>query len=104
MQVPGLGIAGIVDGVSVAVGNVEWLTSNGVHVPHTADTATPSQVGTTRVFVAAGGAMCGHIDLVDRVRPGAREALSALQQQGIRTIMLTGALTLSSHFPLHRGY
>ena len=90
-QVPGLGIAGVVGGTAVAVGNVDWLSSNGVEVPQSAASTLPTDPGATRVFVTAGGNIRGHIDLVDRVRPGAVEALKALQQHGMRTVMLTGA-------------
>ena len=46
-QVPGLGIAGVVGGTAVAVGNVDWLSSNGVEVPQSAASTLPTDPGAT---------------------------------------------------------
>lgn len=91
MQEPGSGITGIVGTQRVTVGTPEWLAANGATPAHgdSLRDATPAP-GVTRVFVAVDGATCGHIDLVDSIRPGAREALAALRERGMRTIMLTG--------------
>ena len=46
--------------------------------------------GKTPMFVALDGRMLGVIGVADAIKPGAREAVSALKELGIRTVMLTG--------------
>ena len=70
----------------MSVGTPEWLAANGA----AAHVDAPPAPGATRIYVAIDGAACGHIDLVDSIRPGAREALAALRERGMRTVMLTG--------------
>jgi len=67
----------------VEVGNAAWMRECGVAVD-----AEPSHA--TRVFVAADGAFVGAIELADRVREHAREALDALRAQGVAPILVTG--------------
>jgi Cu2+-exporting ATPase len=95
IQEAGLGIRGIVDGRAVAVGTREWLWAQGVPVgPGGGEEAGP---GTTRVFVAVDGRACGHIDLRDQVRTDAAATVRALQDRGIRTILLSGDQPGAAH-------
>ena len=67
----------------VEVGSAAWMRECGV----SAD-VPPSQA--TRVFVAADGAFVGTIELADRLREHAREALDALRAQGVAPTLVTG--------------
>jgi Cd2+/Zn2+-exporting ATPase len=78
----GLGVSALVDGIHVQAGNGRLMASLGLNVP---------EISGTVVHVAAGGAYLGAITLSDLPKAGAKEALSALKQAGVRrTLMLTG--------------
>lgn len=89
MQEPGSGISGVVEGHEVAVGNEGWMKS-------VTGSSTPSNFladlrpGATRIFVAVDREYCGHLDLVDELRPTVVATLAALHDQGLTTLMLTG--------------
>ena len=83
-EISGHGVTALVDGVRVAVGSERLMAREGVAHPACED------VGTV-VHVAVGGAYAGHILISDRMKPGAKEAVTALRRAGIRrTVMLTG--------------
>ena len=48
------------------------------------------EAAATVVFVAAGGVLAGLIAIADPIKPSAAEAVSALKDQGLRLVMLTG--------------
>ena len=85
--VPGRGIAAVVDGVTILVGNRGLLSDHGTEVPlnfpASADTSS-------EVFVARNGRLLGAIVIADTVRPEARRAIEALNGMGIRSVLLTG--------------
>lgn len=82
---PGRGIAALVSGTTVLVGNAAWLSENGVELGPDA-----LQLLGAHVLVASGGKLLGWIEVADRIRPEAGEAMSRLRRMGIRTILLTG--------------
>lgn len=85
-QIQARGVKAIVEGKSVLVGNRAHLSENGVPLD-----AAEERGGETPVHVAIDGALAGVIFIADTVRPGAREALAALKQSGVkRIVMLTG--------------
>lgn len=114
MQEPGSGVLGVVDGVRVAVGTLEWLQRQGATVTDSeriTDTMdgpvagggdgpsssgrlalAPSGVGSShsRVFVSVGSELVGAIDVQDSVRGDAAGTIELLHAQGIRTVMLSG--------------
>ncbi|WP_374139565.1 HAD-IC family P-type ATPase, partial [Sphingomonas sp.] len=68
------------------VGNPALLRENGVPITEVLEDA-----GRTPVHVAVDGTLVGVIYIADMLRPGAREALAALKQSGVkRVVMLTG--------------
>lgn len=80
----GSGVSAKVDGVSVLVGNQNWLEKAGI-VPMEAN--TPGTV----VHVAVDGNYCGYILVTDMLKPNAHSAIRKLKQSGIKkTVMLTG--------------
>ena len=83
-EISGHGVTALVDGVRVAVGSERLMAREGVAHPSCEDAGTV-------VHVAVGGAYAGHILINDRMKPGAKEAVTALRRAGIRrTVMLTG--------------
>jgi Cd2+/Zn2+-exporting ATPase/Cu+-exporting ATPase len=84
---PGRGIAAQVDGATVLVGNTALMIERGVTVPAS---LTHDKMATSDVFVARAGQILGLIAVADTVRPEAREAIDALNEMGLRTVLLTG--------------
>jgi len=84
---PGRGITALVDGATVVVGNAALMQDRGIAVPsslrHDAEAASD-------VFVARNSQILGVIAVSDTVRPDAKGAVEALNEMGIRTILLTG--------------
>ena len=83
-EISGRGVAAVVDGDPVCVGNDKWMEETGVkwHPCH--------RVGTT-VHVSIGGQYAGHLVISDEVKPDARNAIEALRAQNVKkTVMLTG--------------
>ena len=80
----GCGVTARVDGTAVAAGNDKLMRRLGVDCPEC------HQAGTI-VHLAVDGAYAGHIVVSDVVKPGSRQAISALRSAGVdKTVMLTG--------------
>jgi Zn2+/Cd2+-exporting ATPase len=85
-EVRGRGVKANIAGQSVYVGNALLLEENGITVP----TDEAEGCG-TRIYVAVDQILVGSLDLGDRLRPGAKEAIDRLKASGIkRVVMLTG--------------
>ena len=84
---PGRGIAAVVGGEQMLVGNRALMTEHHVLVPEmaAADLGAASQI-----FVARNGQFLGQITVADTVRPEAKGAIEALSRMGMRVILLTG--------------
>ncbi len=83
-EVAGKGVAAIINGREVCVGNSSFMEDLGVkwHPCH--------KVGTT-IHVAIDKDYKGHIVISDEIKPGAKEAIAKLKEAGIKkTVMLTG--------------
>ena len=83
----GRGVAAVVEGVQVRVGNYRFLEEQGVETKMTGEPAPP---GTMQVFVGVEDRLRGVLYLRDRLRPTAREAISRLRQQGIDVALISG--------------
>ena len=84
---PGIGIASVINGSTVIVGNRALMAEHRVDVPHNfAATANPS----SRLMVARDGRFLGSVAIADIVRPEARSAIESFGRMGIRSILLTG--------------
>ncbi|MCQ8242319.1 heavy metal translocating P-type ATPase [Rhizosaccharibacter radicis] len=89
--VPGLGVAGVVDGHAMLAGTAEWLESRGVDVaPLSAVVAEALANGDSPILVSMDGRAAGSFSVVDRVRPGAAPALRILRDRGVRLAMISG--------------
>ena len=88
---PGRGVTGTVGSRPVEVGRPSWIARDR-SVPKTvaAARADGESQGQTVVLVAVDGAVCGAIAVADAVKDTAAEAVAALHQRGLRTVLLTG--------------
>ncbi len=84
---PGRGITAHVDGVIVLVGNAALMQERNITVPLS---LRQDREAASNVLVARDGQLLGVIAISDTVRPEARGAIDALNQLGVRTILLTG--------------
>ena len=89
--VRGKGVKALVGGSRLIVGNGTFMAENGV------DTSTVSETirrlereAKTTMIVAVDGKVSGIIGLQDVLKPGAGEAVAALERMGIVTVMVTG--------------
>ena len=83
-EISGNGVTAVFDGKSVAAGNARLMSSLGIEVP-------PCNEPGTLVHVAVNGTYCGVILISDKLKDGAKNAIAALKQSGIKkTVMLTG--------------
>ena len=83
-ELTGRGIEANVCGRRVLVGNAALMTSNGI-------TPKPPTEHATIVHVAADGIYGGYIVIDDRIKDGAKQAVSDLYRLGVEsTVMLTG--------------
>ena len=92
-SITGKGVAGVVDGRTVAVGNAALLADLGLGPSADALTARADDLrrnGETVMFVAIDGAAAGLIGVADPVKATTGEAIRALHAEGLRIVMLTG--------------
>lgn len=83
-EIGGNGITAVIDGKEVAAGNAKLMKRLGIEYKDC------HHVGTI-VHLAIDGIYAGHILISDRIKPHAKEAITALKKCGVKkTIMLTG--------------
>jgi len=98
-NIPGRGVAGVVDGHVMAVGTEAFLSAEGVAVDELVDAAEAAgRTGGTPSFVAIDGLLAGLLVIRDQVAPNARQVVSELKSLGIRVVMLTGDRASTAHF------
>ena len=88
---PGRGVAGEVGERPVALGSAAFLAELGVpagDLPARAEALRAE--GGTVVLVAVDGRPAGLIEVADPLKPGAAEAVRALQADGVHLVMVTG--------------
>ena len=93
--VPGRGTLGTVDGQDYKIGSLRWLETLGVDLDPwlTLASRLQQQGATVSALVAdssQGPYLCALFAFGDEPKPGAKEALAALRQRGIRTVMISG--------------
>ncbi len=88
---PGRGVTGTVDGRRIEVGRPRWVARDRI-APETVVAARRSaeSEGQTVVLVAVDGEVCAAIAVSDAVKDSAAEAVAALHQRGLKTVLLTG--------------
>lgn len=86
---PGTGVAGVVDGAAVEVGNPRHLAA-GLPAELAGELDELEAAGMTVVALSVDGAAAGVIGVRDNLRAEAAEAVAALRAAGIGVTMLTG--------------
>ncbi|MFZ5894716.1 MAG: heavy metal translocating P-type ATPase [Myxococcota bacterium] len=90
-SITGQGVRGEVDGKVVALGNRALMQSLGVEPGELIERAEQLRAdGQTVMFVAVDGRPAGLVGVADPIKETAAEAVSALHQEGVRIVMLTG--------------
>lgn len=79
-EIAGHGIEFILDGKKVRVGNEKFVGID----------TTNQSAGVTMVYVSQEERLIGSIELKDKVKSGAKEAVSSIKEQGIEVHMFTG--------------
>ena len=83
-EVAGRGLQALVEGWQVIVGNAAWMRENGVEPQ---EPALPGAL----IHVARDGRYAGYIQITDRLKPGAKEAIAQLKALGVsRIAVLSG--------------
>lgn len=87
----GNGVEAEVDGRRVIVGTYRMLETRGVSLRRLSDEAQRLRSqAKTAIFVAVDGRAAGVIAVADRVKPGSRDALTALREMGMDLVLITG--------------
>ena len=90
-QVPGEGVAALVDDRPSCAGNLRMMEARNVAAGAFAEEARrQADEGKTPLFFAQDGELLGVIAVADTVKPSSAAALAELKAMGIRTVMLTG--------------
>ncbi|MFZ9518466.1 MAG: heavy metal translocating P-type ATPase [Ilumatobacteraceae bacterium] len=91
-NLPGMGTAGLVDGVSVLVGNETLMRRKLVLIPAAMNDAlvTARDNGNIGVLVSVNGAVMGVCVVADRPKANSAAAIASLRELGLRPILLTG--------------
>lgn len=93
----GKGVTGKIDGRTVLVGNRLLMASASIDTAGF-DTHADElrEDGATVIFAAVDGKICGLLAIADPVKLTTQAAISALQKEGIRVVMLTGDNRISA--------
>jgi len=93
----GKGVTGKIEGHTVLVGNRLLMASESVD---TADFDAQAnelrEDGATVIFASVDGRICGLLAIADPIKLTTQAAISALQKEGIRVVMLTGDNRISA--------
>jgi P-type Cu+ transporter len=91
VALPGLGIEASVGGKKIMLGNLRLMKERGISLNGLGEKADKLfSEGKTVMFLNLAGEAIGIIALADTLKPNAREAVQAIQQMGIETVMITG--------------
>ena len=89
--IPGHGIQGMTQGCNVLLGNRRLFRQENVDTaPAEAAMTALEAEGKTAMLVACDGELLGIIAVADTLKPEAKEAIAALQNERIEVVMLTG--------------
>ena len=88
----GRGVTGAVEGTSVAVGRLSWLSERGLATPQDLSRAADAAeaLGRTPVWVAVDEQVRAVVVVADTVKESAVQAISELRQLGLTPVLLTG--------------
>ncbi|MGZ8346769.1 MAG: heavy metal translocating P-type ATPase [Allosphingosinicella sp.] len=87
----GMGVTGMVEDRTVALGNAALLAKLGVDpTPLAGQAEAMRSEGQGVMFVALDNVLAGLVAVADPVKEGAAEAIAALRRENVRVVMLTG--------------
>ncbi len=93
-SIEGRGIKVTVNGQNVTVGNIRMMLDHGISGEILGEFETIADdfagEGKTPLFVALDGRFLGVIAVADTIKPTSKEAVKALEDQGIEVVMITG--------------
>jgi Cu+-exporting ATPase len=84
---PGLGVEGVVDGISVLAGKRELIDRKGISSQPN-ELAPPG--GASRIIVALDGREAGYVDIADKLRPESKSVVQRLKGMELGVALLTG--------------
>ena len=88
---PGNGLSGVLDGVHLAGGNLNFIRTQGTVPEKMAAAANGlAEQGKTPLFFSRNGQLLGIIAVADVPKPDSPQAIKELQNMGIYVVMLTG--------------
>ncbi len=89
--VTGKGIEGNIDNKKVVLGSEKFLESLGIETKAVSDEATALRSeGQSVIFMAIDSKFCSVIGIEDPLKATSKEAIAALNQEGIHVVMLSG--------------
>lgn len=87
----GHGLKGVVDGKSALLGNAALMSDCSVDLSAaTSCAAALADSGKTPLYLAVDGSLAGIVAVADELKDDSVQAISALHQQGLKVVMLTG--------------
>lgn len=87
----GHGLIGVVDSKNALLGNAALMQKNDVEISLASSSADAlSQSGKTPLYLAIDGKLAGIVAVADELKDDSVQAISALHQQGLKVVMLTG--------------
>jgi len=90
-DITGKGVKAKIEGQQCFAGNTRFMQENDIAITeYQYKIAELENQGKTTILVGQKGKLLGILAIADALRPGAKETLSVLREQGTRTIMLTG--------------
>jgi len=90
-SVTGKGVAGMIEGHKVALGNLKLFDDLGIDTAELSLNAeSMRREGQTVMFIAVDGKAAGLLGVADPIKETTPEAIDFLQKEGIRVLMLTG--------------
>ena len=91
IALPGRGASGVVDGVTVLIGNAALMSDNGILDSSLTETANSlAKQGRTPMYVALDGTLSAVIAVADPIRATSRVAVARMRELGLDVVMLTG--------------
>ena len=84
--VPGKGLVCLLEDEEIIVGKTSLLREHHIELNGFGNTSEQS----SDILVARGGRLLGALQVADKLRPGASEAVASLQRMGLRVVLLTG--------------
>lgn len=84
-EIPGHGLKGMIDGKNIVAGNVKLLKKFNIEYP-----AEIEKLINSIVVIAINGKYAGYITIADEIKEDAVQAVKAMHDLGIKTVMLSG--------------